>query len=35
MIQACMEAHKNIANPSVDEILQTEAETYDYIESRW
>ena len=34
MIQACMEAHKNIANPSVDEILQTEAETYDYIESR-
>lgn len=35
MIQACMEAHKNIANPSVDEILQTEVETYDYIESRW
>ena len=35
MIQACMEAHKNIANPSVDEILQTEAETYDDIESRW
>ena len=35
MIQACMEAHKNSANPSVDEILQTEAETYDYIESRW
>ena len=35
MIQACMEAHKNIANPSVDEILQTEAETYEYIESRW
>ena len=35
MIQACMEAHKNIANPSVDEILQTEAETYDYIDSRW
>lgn len=35
MIQACMEAHKNIANPSVGEILQTEAETYDYIESRW
>ena len=35
MIQACMEAHKNIANPSVDEILQTEAETSDYIESRW
>ena len=35
MIQACMEAHKNIANPSADEILQTEAETYDYIESRW
>ena len=35
MIQACMEAHKNIANPSVDEIMQTEAETYDYIESRW
>lgn len=35
MIQACMEVHKNIADPSVDEILRTEAETYDYIESRW
>ena len=35
MIQACMEAHNNIADPSVDEILRTEAETYDYIESRW
>ena len=35
MIQACMEAHNNIADPSVDEILRTEAETYEYIESRW
>lgn len=35
MIQACMEAHTNISNPSVGEILQTEAEVYEYIESRW
>ena len=31
MIQKCMEQHKVIANPTVEEILETEQETYDYI----
>lgn len=38
LIEMSMEHHKVIANPSVDEILQTEAETYEYIEqvmSEW
>ncbi len=32
LIEQSMEHHKVIANPSVDEILQAEAETYEYIE---
>lgn len=32
LIEQSMEHHKIIANPSVDEILQTEAETYEYME---
>ncbi len=35
MIEGAMEAHKVIENPGVEEILQTEKETYEYIESRW
>lgn len=35
IIQACMEAHKNIAAPTVDEILKTEQETYEFIKNRW
>lgn len=35
MIQACMEAHKNIATPTVEEILKTEQETYEFIKNRW
>lgn len=33
LIQKCMEQHKVIANPTVDEILATEQATYEYIES--
>ena len=31
VIEACMQNHKNISNPTVDDILNTEAEAYDYI----
>lgn len=31
VIEACMQNHKNISNPSVEDILNTEAEAYDYI----
>lgn len=35
MIQAAMERHKVIENPNVEEILQTEQETYEFLNSRW
>ena len=35
IIEHCIQAHKTIADPSVDEILQTEQEVYEQIESRW
>ena len=35
IIEHCMQAHKTIEDPSVDEILQTEQEVYEQIESRW
>ena len=35
IIEHCMQVHKTIADPSVDEILQTEQEVYEQIESRW
>ena len=35
IIQACMETHKNIAAPTVEEILKTEQETYEVIKNRW
>ena len=35
IIQECMEHHRNIENPSVDEILKTEQETYEFIKNRW
>ena len=35
IIEACMCNHKNILNPSVDEILDTEQMVYEQIESRW
>jgi len=34
IIEDCMRAHKNIADPTVAEILETEAATYDRINSR-
>ena len=35
IIGKCMRNHKNIMNPSVEEILETEQEVYKQIESRW
>ncbi len=35
IIETCMSLHKNIACPTVDEILRTEQEVYELIESRW
>ena len=35
IIEKCMREHKNILNPSVEEILQTEEAVYEQIESRW
>ena len=35
IIRTCMDAHKVIENPTVEQILQCEQETYEMIESRW
>ncbi|MDK2809163.1 MAG: 1-deoxy-D-xylulose-5-phosphate reductoisomerase, partial [Clostridiales bacterium] len=35
MIEYAMSKHKLIKNPSIDEILVTEQETYDTINSKW
>ena len=35
IIGLAMEQHKKIVNPTVEEILATEAECYEFIESRW
>ena len=35
VIQNCMEQHHNIADPTLDQILETEQETYGYISSRY
>lgn len=35
MIQICMEEHKVIENPTVEDILETEKWVYETIESRW
>lgn len=35
MISDCMEHHKVVENPSLEQILMTEQETYERIESRW
>jgi 1-deoxy-D-xylulose-5-phosphate reductoisomerase len=34
-IEMCMDAHKKILNPTVDEILSTERDTYELINSKW
>lgn len=35
MIQVCMEEHKVVENPTVEDILETEKWVYETIESRW
>ena len=35
IIRSCMEEHKVTGNPTVEQILETEAATYELIESRW
>lgn len=35
IIEACMNEHQIIENPSVDEILEVEKSVYEMIESRW
>ena len=35
IIEACMQSHKNVETPTVEEILQIEQEIYEQIESRW
>ena len=35
IIQACMEAHKNIAASTIVELLKTEQDTYEFIKNRW
>jgi 1-deoxy-D-xylulose-5-phosphate reductoisomerase len=35
IIESCMEAHQVIEDPTVEQILSVEAETYEFIESRW
>lgn len=35
MIESAMEHHPVIADPSLEQILETEAKTYEWIESRW
>lgn len=35
IIEGCMERHKTMADPSLEEILSIEQETYEYIEGRW
>ena len=35
IIRSCMEEHKVTENPTVEQILETEAATYEFIESRW
>ena len=35
MIKAAMEHHKKIAHPSLDEVLDAEAETYEFLKKQW
>ncbi len=35
MIEGAMGQHRRVSNPTLDEILKAEQETYDYINSRW
>lgn len=35
VIEACMQEHRVINNPTVEQILETEQSVYEWIESRW
>lgn len=35
IISECMKVHRLIENPTLEQILETEQEVYDFIESRW
>ena len=35
MLEAAMEHHKKIAHPSLDEVLDAEAETYEFLKQQW
>ena len=35
VIEGAMEQHKTVENPGVEQILEAEAGTYEWIESRW
>ena len=35
MLEAAMEHHKKIAHPSLDEVLEVEAETYEFLKKQW
>ncbi len=35
IIKSCMENHKNISAPTLEQILNTEQETYEFIKNRW
>lgn len=35
IIESAMDAHSTIQDPDIDSILETEKETYRYVESRW
>lgn len=35
IIETCMEVHKMVDDPSVEQILETEQWTYEFIEGRW
>ena len=35
MIEAAMKHHKKIAHPSLDEVLEAEAETYEFLKKQW
>lgn len=35
IIEMCMDAHKRIASPDVEEILASEQETYEFIQTKF
>jgi 1-deoxy-D-xylulose-5-phosphate reductoisomerase len=35
IIEMCMDSHRRISNPTVEEILDTEKETYELINGKW